>query len=179
MTERFITPPEPLVVPRENPLVFLAGPVQGAPNWQERFAHILLDRSPEIFVASPRRTPENQLRFDATEQVDWEHTALERARKLGAIAFWWAAQDLSDQTYPAGRAYAQTTRVEFGKACGWKQFQPNIPVIVGYDLTYGENGGGSESYIRKEAKLADISVYDSESDFLCALTDSIDRLLRN
>lgn len=37
-----------------DPLIFLAGPIRGAPNWQDE-AIFILTRSPQITIASPRR----------------------------------------------------------------------------------------------------------------------------
>ncbi len=171
--ERLYTPPRQLAIPDTTPLVFLAGPVQGAPDWQTPFAEATLASNPDTAVASPRRTAEDQARFDADEQVKWEHRSLDRARRFGVLAFWLAAQELDDETYPAGRAYAQTTRIELGKALGWKHYQPDLPVVIGFDPEYTMRGGGSESYIRREAKLAGIAIYNSASETLSAITRSI------
>lgn len=176
MSEHLITPPEKLDLPADAPLIFLAGPVQGAKDWQDEFAAQLLNENQNLYIASPRRTPENQQKFDADEQVAWEHAALERARKLGVLAFWWAAQNPNDVSYPAGRAYAQTTRIEFGKACGWKQFQPELPLIVGYSPNYKRNGGGSEDYIRREAAAYSLPIYDSRDGLLYAVTAAVRKL---
>lgn len=171
--KNFYTPPHAITIAENIPLVFLAGPVQGAPDWQTRFASQILS-SETGAVASPRRTSEDQVRFDANEQVAWEHAALERARSFGVLAFWLAAQNLDDKTYPAGRAYAQTTRLEIGKALGWKQFQPDLPIIIGFDPEYTTNGGGSEGYIRREAAMANIAIYHSDDKFVDAIMSIMD-----
>lgn len=171
--KNFYTPPHAVNVPDHIPLVFLAGPVQGAFDWQTPMAVRLLGHVPGAAVASPRRTPEDQRQFNADEQVAWEHAALERSRRFGVLSFWLAAQNLEDETYPAGRAYAQTTRIELGKATGWRDRQPELPVVVGFDPDYTLNGGGSEGYIRREAKLAGIAIYNSDTEFLGAIMQSI------
>lgn len=173
--KNFYTPPHTIDTPEHTPLVFLAGPIQGAPDWQTSFAVNLLSQHPDIAVASPRRTPEDQARFDADEQVTWEHRALEKARRFGVLAFWWAAQNLNDVSYPTGRAYAQTTRIELGKAIGWRAAQLDLPVIIGFDPEYTANGGGSEGYIRREASMAGIAIHDSEDKFLATLLASINQ----
>lgn len=167
--ERFFTPPHSIDIPSTTPLVFLAGPVQGAQDWQTSFAKQILVDNANVAVASPRRTPEDQAKFDADEQVVWEHKSLERAREFGVIAFWLAAQNLDDETYPEGRAYAQTTRIELGKALGWKQFQPDLPVVIGFDPDYTARGGGSEDYIRREAAMTGIAIHATERAFLDAI----------
>ena len=40
----------------EAPLVFLAGPIQGAPLWQEDAIKILAQLNPELWVASDRKS---------------------------------------------------------------------------------------------------------------------------
>lgn len=159
MTERFFTPPRELTILETTPLVFLAGPVQGAPDWQTTLAERIIDTS-SMAVASPRRTAENQARFDADEQKAWEIAFRDRARKFGVTGFWLAAQDFT-LPYPAGRAYAQTTRFEMGEAWGWRHYDPDVPIVVGIDPTYTDHGGGSESYMRTNCAHRGITVVDS------------------
>ena len=97
--KRFFESPEPIHIPDETPLVFLEGPVQGAPDWQADFAHRLLDASPDIAVASPRTIPAHQARITSPEtnrsaldlQNTYEFTARRLAFRYGAIALWYAA----------------------------------------------------------------------------------------
>lgn len=161
MTERLFTPPHDLSISDRTPLTFLAGPVQGAPDWQNPLAHQLLEARTGIAIASPRRSPVDQLAFDANEQVAWELRTRERTRKFGVTAFWWAAQDLTDDSYPVGRAYAQTSRIEFGEAIGWLHYEPDLPLVVGFDPEYTNAGGGSEGYMRKVLKHYGVKVCDS------------------
>ncbi len=81
----------------------------------------------------------------------------------GVIAFWWSAQDDSIP-YEAGRAYAQTTRFEYGRVLGWRDYDAMIRVAVGMDDYYSKNGGGSEKYIRNLAKEHDLVVYETIDD---------------
>lgn len=150
---RFFTPPHDVTIPDTMPLVFLEGPVQGAPDWQTEVAMELLARRDDIAVASPRRTPEDQARFNSREQVAWEHTSIKRARQFGALGVWWAAQDFTDTSYTVGRAYAQTTRIELGDAIASKRSDPSLLLVVGYDPCYAINGGGSENYSRLTLEL--------------------------
>lgn len=41
----------------KDPLIFLAGPIRGAPNWQAGAIEILLAEEPGLVIASPRRDP--------------------------------------------------------------------------------------------------------------------------
>lgn len=180
MTERFYTPPHNADITDWTPLIFLAGPVQGAPDYQTRFAEHLLEQHANIAVASPRRTPADQERFDADEQVEWELRHRFRARGFGVTAIWFAAQDLSIP-YPEGRSYAQTTRIELGETLGWwdtqkpREHTPGARLAVGFDPEYTTNGGGSENYIRKIMKFRCIPVYNDEQAFLDAVVAEIPR----
>ncbi len=119
----------PQYVQVDGPLIFLAGPIQGAPQWQAR-AISLLSRHPEASIASPRRQTTGGEFTDAdyNVQVDWEHVYLERAGRDGVILFWLAAEAEHD----CGRAYAQTTRFELAEAVTLHRLR-GIQVVVGID----------------------------------------------
>lgn len=135
-------------VSEDAKVVFLAGPVQGAPNWQDEVANKLNETHPSLAIATPRVPGKLDKNFNYLEQVTWEKRFLKQAARNGCIVFWWCAQDLSLE-YEKNRAYAQTTRFEFGRAFGWKDYDPNIKIAVGIDADYKKNGGGSENYIRE------------------------------
>lgn len=120
-----LLPPE--IVPVEGPLVFLAGPIQGAPDWQALAARWFAERAPGVSVASPRRVNRSSP-FDYAGQVDWETHHLRRAAEQGAILFWLAREA---EVIP-GRAYAQTTRFELAE---WKvrHERDGARVVVGID----------------------------------------------
>lgn len=82
--------------------VFLAGPIQGAPEWQ-----FSVDTNLDgIDFLSPRRiTTEG---FDYDEQVQWETDMLTAA---DIVLFWIP----NEEEHIEGRNYAQTTRTEFGE----------------------------------------------------------------
>src|SRR5262245_33721694 len=95
-----------------GPLVFLAGPIQGAPDWQSQAVSALAGLAPGLHVANPRRVYlPGQFEFDP--QVDWETHHLRRAAADGVILFW-AAKEVE---HDCARAYAQTTRFELAE---WK-----------------------------------------------------------
>lgn len=133
--DRLITPPErPLV---DGPLVFLAGPIQGAPPWQTAAAALLIRAEPRVWVASPRRPRSNDLSYN--EQVDWETWFLRRAATKGVVLFWLAREVDHNCT----RAYAQTTRFELAE---WKvrHEHDGAHVVVGI-----EDGFTGDCYIRR------------------------------
>jgi len=158
MNERLHLPPSQIDIPKNKSLVFLAGPIQGSPDWQNPAATELLHHLPNAHVASPRREAESHDEFNYDEQVLWELKHLRRARALGVVSFWFGAQNLS-LPYEEGRSYAQTTRVEAGRALGWYDNRP-FPLVIGFDEQYTANGGGNERYLRAMAKEAGVPVYD-------------------
>jgi hypothetical protein len=102
----------PTITPLDSPLVFLAGPIQGAPHWQADAIRWFTEHAPTIAVASPRRQDRSR-EFDYAAQVDWETHYLRLAAGRGVILFWLAAEA---ESVP-GRAYAQTSRFELAE---WK-----------------------------------------------------------
>lgn len=107
-----------MVAPEEleivGPAVFLAGPIQGASDWQEDAFRLLRELAPGLHVSSPRRPGEAKGDFTDVmydDQVAWEARWLRRCGAQGAILFWLA----KEVEHVPGRAYAQTTRFELGE----------------------------------------------------------------
>ena len=110
-----------------EPLIFLAGPIQGARNWQADAIKILEGLVPFTKIANPRREyVDGTFRYEA--QVDWETHHLWLAGQNGVILFWLEREE----THDPKRAYAQTTRVEFGE---WmvKHQKDGARLVVGID----------------------------------------------
>lgn len=84
--------------------VFLAGPIQGAPEWQ----NTLPDLSGITWISPRRESYEN---FSYEPQVDWETRMLRRAN---VVLFWIPPE----AEHIEGRGYAQTTRTEIGEMLG-------------------------------------------------------------
>jgi hypothetical protein len=132
----------PEVVPLEGPLVFLAGPIQGAPPWQEDAARLIQSLDDRLNVASPRRRGGEFVLLDEAGyagQVDWETRHLRRAAESGVILFWLARE----RELVPGRAYAQTTRFELGE---WKEQhrRDGVRLVVGI-----EAGFSGARYVRR------------------------------
>lgn len=86
--------------------VFLAGPIQGAPDWQNTLPEL-----DNIIWISPRRY--NAVLNDEThrQQMEWETRALRTAN----IILFWIPEEVE---HVEGRGYAQTTRFELGENLG-------------------------------------------------------------
>lgn len=124
----------------KDPVLFLAGPIQGA-DWQEKAIEHIHSLNPNVIIASPKR-PESFEKGDIDEynrQVDWETHHLKIAGKNGVIMFWLA----NELTHHPERAYAQTTRAELFE---WKKEHEynNAKLVIGID----DNFPGTK-YIRR------------------------------
>lgn len=131
-----LQPPHILSV--EGPVVFLAGPIQGAPDWQKQAIHYFKEQAPTIHIASPRRDYLDG-EFIYAKQVDWETHFLNRAALNGVVLFYLA----KEAEHVPGRAYAQTTRFELGE---WKAKNQLLQskLVVGI-----EDGFTNAKYIKR------------------------------
>jgi hypothetical protein len=125
----------PEYTPLVGPAVFLAGPIQGAPNWQPLAAQLIVDADSALHVCSPRREAEVSGDFNDVkhgEQVDWETTYLRRCAADGVVLFWLPA---AEKETP-GRSYAQTTRFELGN---WEECarRGEVKLVVGIAPDFG------------------------------------------
>ena len=128
----------PEYVDVKGPLIFLAGPIQGAPKWRDEASKFIQTAAPELHIASPDGDYQDK-KFIFKEQVDWETHYLKRAAKEGVIMFWLA----KESEHECDRAYAQTSRFELGE---WKirHERDGTKLVVGI-----EKGFTNAKYIRR------------------------------
>lgn len=96
--------PDQLPQKKDSWYVFLAGPIQGAPEWQNE-APKLISHANCTFL-SPRR--DSYEGFNWEEQVAWETIGL----KISDVILFWIPEAIEKIE---GRDYAQTTRTELGE----------------------------------------------------------------
>jgi calcineurin-like phosphoesterase family protein len=122
---KFLTPPNEYKGKKnENIIIFLAGPIQGAADWQKDI-YKDLSKYENILIVSPRReTPPKN--FDYTEQVEFETKYLE----LSDIIVFWVPKQANEKI---DRVYGQTTRIEMGE---WFCKSNNKKIIVGIDDSF-------------------------------------------
>lgn len=138
------------------PIIFLAGPIRGAIDWQTKAICYINSKNPKIFIASPRRPLLEQDEFpEATfdEQVDWEHHYLGRAAENGVTLFWLA----EESEHKCNRAYGQTTRFELGEAVK-THFFAGAKVVVGIEKGFP---GGKYIYKTINNKYPNIPIFDN------------------
>lgn len=157
------TPPgsfKPLDV---EPVLFLAGPIQGAPDWQAEalsVARDLWDYPSTLHIINPRWAAKPDV-FVKNDQISWEKRYLKRASILGGMVFYLAAES-RDAPFPnkPGRSYAQTTRHEFGRAAGWKDNEADVIISLGMEDGYV----GNEDYYRHTADEFNLTIHDTVQD---------------
>lgn len=169
-------PPTTLNFTKSEQLLFWAGPIQGAPDWQSRASSIIRemysshDSYTDLHIANPRREYLDDT-FDWDKQVEWEEDGLERAARNGGVLFWLAKHDPS-LPYEKGRAYGQTTRFEYGDMIRRKLLIPSTKIVLGIEPGYV----GSERYYRKKAaKFPDMEVVNDLEAACSALMAVIER----
>lgn len=87
--------------------VFLAGPIQGAPNWQHSVENLFTnEQNSNVVFLSPRRLSYDNFNYE--EQVLWE----KKYMALADVILFWIPEEIENVE---GRSYAQTTRTEFGE----------------------------------------------------------------
>lgn len=128
----------------DDTLFFLAGPIRGAPQWQDKAIDCLLKMDEYITIASPRR----KLRTDLEEkrvygthefprQRAWEWHYLKKAgkeNKNGAIIFWFPGE----VEHRCEKSYGAMTRAEFGQWMTRFKYDGPVRLSIGTDGKFSE-----------------------------------------
>lgn len=137
-----------IIIPLENEIpknkiVFLAGPIQGAPDYHNEIISYFIKNAPDknFTIASPKKDYKHN-DFNHQKQVDWETKFLNAASKNGIIIFWLAKEVENVK----GRAYAQTSRFEISEWLVKSSLDKNIEIFIGI-----EEGFSGDVYIKHRA----------------------------
>lgn len=155
-----ILPPYYPKNPDTKPVIFLAGPIQGAPSWHEKAIRRILKRGVDCHIACPKKgiveeyNPRNcDMDNGPYSQYDWETSFLNKAADNGVILFWLA----KEETHFCKRSYGQTTRYELAE---WKErmIRGEATIVLGI-----EEGWTGERYIRHrlDRELPDLEVHST------------------
>jgi hypothetical protein len=134
--------PKTLAEPFEGPLIFLAGPIRGAPNWQDIAIQNILQKNGDMTIASPRRGVRDAIAKyvlhgnDAyfTRQRAWERHYLDLASKTGAILFWLPGEE----EHSCEKAYGAMTRLELGQWMTRYKSDHSMRICIGSDGKFSE-----------------------------------------
>lgn len=125
-----------------EPLIFLAGPIRSAPNWQDDAIEYLLSQNPGIVVANPWRGVRDGLAQYVIEgdetyfsrQRAWERHYLDIASRTGAIMFWLPGEE----KHNCEKVYGAMTRVEIGQWMTNYRHDNTVRFCVGGDGRFPE-----------------------------------------
>ncbi len=125
-----------------SPLIFLAGPIRSAPNWQDEAVELIFSQEPNLVIASPRRgirdkIAQHVISGDETyflRQRAWERHYLDVASKTGAILFWLPGETGHD----CQKVFGAMTRVEIGQWMTRYDFDKNVRFCIGSDGRFPE-----------------------------------------
>ena len=123
-------------------VIFLAGPIRSAPNWQDKAIELLFKEYSSLVIVSPRRgVRENIAQYVVTgndtyfeRQRAWEQHYLELASKQGAIMFWLPGEEKHD----CNKVYGAMTRIELGQGMTHYKYDNNVRVCFGTDGSFPE-----------------------------------------
>jgi hypothetical protein len=129
--------PKTYVLELRTPVIFLAGPVLSAPNWQDEAVKILSEHESGLIIVSPRRGIRNEIaKYVATgdknyfpRQRAWERHYLDIASKIGCIMFWLPGE----QIHNCNKVYGSTTRLELGEWITNYRYDNSVRFCIGSD----------------------------------------------
>lgn len=124
----------------EGPVIFLAGPIRGAPKWHYDAIDYLKDKS--VTIAAPIREIRDDLRkYLLNEYSDpnhrqrtWELVLLNEAWRDGCVMFWLPGE----LEHRCEKAYGAMTRMELGETIARHKFGPKTNFVVGTDGNFSE-----------------------------------------
>ncbi|MEN7981867.1 MAG: hypothetical protein ABFQ65_00275 [Nanoarchaeota archaeon] len=125
-----------------EPLIFLAGPIKNAPNWQDKAINYLFSQNSNLVVVSPRRGIRDKIsqyiiKGDVNyfpRQRAWERHYLDIASKTGAILFWLPGEE----KHNCEKVYGAMTRIEIGQWMTNYKHNNSIHFCVGSDGKFSE-----------------------------------------
>lgn len=139
--------PKTYVANLDAPLIFLAGPIGSAPNWQDKALEIILSEDSEVIIASPRRgVRENLQKYLLSgddnyfpRQRAWERHYLDAAglpesESSGAVLFWLPGE----AEHNCQKVYGAMTRIELGQWMTNYRHDKRVRFCVGSDGNFPE-----------------------------------------
>lgn len=137
-----------LIIPKtyiekiDAPLIFLAGPIKSAPNWQAEAIDILFSLNQDIIVASPKKEFGDEILQYVMQgnenyfprQRAWERYYLDIASKAGSILFWLPGEERHD----CKKVYGAMTRIELGQWMTKYKNEKSIRLCFGSDGNFPE-----------------------------------------
>lgn len=156
----------------DTPLIYLAGPIRSAPDWQGEAIELLFSKKRDLTIASPRMGIEKSLspylewggENHFSSQREWEWYYMDLASKKGSILFWLPGEE----KHHCDKAYAAVTRLELGQWMTRYKFDNSLNMCFG-----GENVF-PEIYITKY----DLELHAPDKKVYKTLKETCDEALR-
>jgi hypothetical protein len=130
----------------QYPVIFLAGPIRGAPPWQDEAIRFLISQENKITIINPNRTLDPEFfRYIADgekthfhRQRAWERHYLHEAGSMklryGCVMFWLPGEEKHD----CRKSYGAMTRTELGQWMTKYAFDNSTRMCVGTDGKFSE-----------------------------------------
>ncbi len=134
--------PKTYVQDTKLPLIFLAGPIISAANWQDEAIGLLLSQNSDLVIASPRKGIRDKIapyiaKGDENyfpRQRAWERYYLNIASRTGAILFWLPGEE----EHNCEKVYGAMTRVEIGQWMTNYRHDNSVRFCIGSDGKFPE-----------------------------------------
>lgn len=134
--------PNVYVNPINIPLVFLAGPIGSAPEWQDEATRIIFSKEENLMIVNPRRYVAKDLqKYLITNnnppfprQRAMERHYLDIASKKGAIMFWLPGEE----KHKCEKVYGAMTRYEIAQWSTRYHFDNTLRITIGTDGKFSE-----------------------------------------
>ncbi len=138
--------PKTYVAEINGPLIFLLGPIRGAPNWQDEAIKILFSINPNLTIVIPRRGvrdsfakyvlsgDENHFSRQRAWEIYYTEMASEEEGREGCAMFWFPGE----AEHKCEKAYGAISREEFGLMLGAFRHNKSMRFCVGTDGKFSE-----------------------------------------
>ncbi len=126
----------------EVPLIFLAGPIGNAPEWQDEATKIIFSKGEDVIVVNPRRYVASDLQkylitnnnTPFPRQRAMERHYLDFASRKGAIMFWLPGEE----KHKCEKVYGAMTRYEIAQWSTRYCFDNSLRITIGTDGKFSE-----------------------------------------
>lgn len=133
-----IVPPWDIPVGHYAEIIYLLGPDEGAPNWQEEAVLSILAVCKYATIANPRTQPipsETATEWSLKNSRRWSDYHLDAAQRNGIVLCWFPAES----EHLCSRSYAQSSWISLGR-CVERFFRTPFRIAIGVQ----ESDPGSE-----------------------------------
>lgn len=126
----------------EYPLIFLAGPIGSAPEWQDQATRFIFSQEKDATVVNPRRYVSSDLieylakgdnNFFSRQRAMERHY-LDLASKKGVIMFWLPGEE----KHKCEKVYGAMTRYELAQWSTRYSFDNSLRICIGTDGKFPE-----------------------------------------